>query len=184
MAAADQICQYFKYGHCRYEDRCRHQHVREICEEVECNIKLCRRRHPRVCVYFSMFRRCKFNSHCNYKHEHFDRNALPSNEVSSIMEKVTKLEEIVANLEMENNQLKMKLEALETIQKDQIEAKLEATLRTPVMSRMDDVRSVVDAHIDDRKFRNADQPRTREVLGPGFRSNPSWSFKTQPRTSG
>ena len=43
------------------------------------------------------------------------------NEVSTIMEKVTKLEEIVANLEMENNELKVKLEELETNKKDQIE---------------------------------------------------------------
>ena len=43
------------------------------------------------------------------------------NEVSTIMVKVTKLEEIVANLKMENNELKIKLEELETNKKDQID---------------------------------------------------------------
>ena len=92
-----------------------------------------------------------FSSYCNYKHEHPGRNTLPLNEVSTIIEKVTKLEEIVANLEMENDELKIKLEELETNKKDQIET----------------------------------ESRTiREVLGPGFRSNPSWSFKTLPRNPG
>ena len=67
------------------------------------------------------------------------------------MEKVTKLEEIVANLDMENNELKIKLEALETNKKDQIETEF----------------------------------RTRiKIRGPGFRSNPFWSFKTPPRNPG
>ena len=65
MAAS--ICRYFKYGHCKYQARCRNRHVESICEDSSCNLILCENRHPVICKFFSTFGRCKYNP-CSYKH--------------------------------------------------------------------------------------------------------------------
>ena len=45
--AADSICLHNKFGFCKHGERCRNQHVQEICENKECRVSECRKRHPR-----------------------------------------------------------------------------------------------------------------------------------------
>ena len=39
MATAVNICLHFKLGHCKYQDTCTLQHIKELCENRECDIK-------------------------------------------------------------------------------------------------------------------------------------------------
>ena len=50
--AMENICLYNKFGHCKYQETCRRQHLREICELPLCENKSCMRRHPRTCKFF------------------------------------------------------------------------------------------------------------------------------------
>ena len=62
------VCNYNKFGHCRFKGNCRKEHVDTICEANDCDMKTCNKRHPKACHYFSVFGRCKFGSFCDYVH--------------------------------------------------------------------------------------------------------------------
>ena len=67
--ATDSICLHHKFGFCKHGERCRNQHIQEICENKECRVSECRKRHPRSCRYFKMYQRCKFGDYCAFNHE-------------------------------------------------------------------------------------------------------------------
>ena len=67
--AIENICKFFKYGYCKFSDRCRHRHIQAICEIEECDSSNCSLRHPRACKFFLNYGRCKFGDYCLYKHE-------------------------------------------------------------------------------------------------------------------
>ena len=66
--AADTICSFRKYGHCRYGETCRYRHVNENCESESCNAAFCEKRHPKECRFWNQFKRCKFGTYCSFKH--------------------------------------------------------------------------------------------------------------------
>ena len=63
------ICFKNKFGYCKYSDNCRYKHVTLVCEDGQCEIKNCEKRHPKICKYYRDYRRCKFTVGCKYKHE-------------------------------------------------------------------------------------------------------------------
>ena len=63
------VCRKNKYGYCKYGDLCQFKHVKEICNDSNCNVFDCDKRHPRICRWFGEFGKCKFTSFCKYKHE-------------------------------------------------------------------------------------------------------------------
>ena len=68
-AALSTVCDFHKYGHCRYGVTCRYLHFTTICESDSCEIKSCANRHPRKCRFWTQFGRCKFGSYCSFKHD-------------------------------------------------------------------------------------------------------------------
>ena len=66
--ASQNVCRYFRFGHCKYKERCRLQHVKEFCENQSCEIRSCSLRHPKACKYFRDYNRCKFGEYCDFKH--------------------------------------------------------------------------------------------------------------------
>ena len=52
--AQQNVCEYFKFGHCKHADKCRLMHVKEKCENPSCEIKNCNLRHPRTCKYYRL----------------------------------------------------------------------------------------------------------------------------------
>ena len=66
--ATQNVCRYFKFGFCKYLEKCRFPHVKEICENTECDARSCSLRHPRICIYYRDYRRCKFGEWCSFKH--------------------------------------------------------------------------------------------------------------------
>ena len=47
----DQVCLYFKYGYCKYKNKCKKEHMKETCQDLNhCkDQRICNKRHPRVC---------------------------------------------------------------------------------------------------------------------------------------
>ena len=64
-----EICRYNQRGYCRYGERCRLEHVNEICTESDCQDDSCVLRHPLECRYFYLYGTCKFGDSCAYVHE-------------------------------------------------------------------------------------------------------------------
>ena len=62
------VCQFYKYGFCKYGSRCRHHHNHTVCENDACEIFKCSFRHPRPCRFYKEFGRCKFGEYCQFSH--------------------------------------------------------------------------------------------------------------------
>ena len=79
-----QICQYYKYGYCKFK-----KHSRKIHEHGECdalakckNIKICNKRHPKTCQRLSKQKFCKFGLDCAYLHRQVEQEAIERHEES------------------------------------------------------------------------------------------------------
>ena len=67
-------CRYYNRGHCKYRERCKFYHPRDICkkhlESGKCDIKECSDRHPKVCKYWNTSNNgCKRKTECDFLHE-------------------------------------------------------------------------------------------------------------------
>ena len=97
-------------------------HVHEICVEYECDISACEKRHPRTCMYYRDYGRCKFIEYCIYKHsqpvnETFTKQIeTRTREFEKILEK--KVKEISTMGEQLENSI-MKLEDIEKLLENQ-----------------------------------------------------------------
>ena len=92
--AVEFVCLFNKFGHCKYQDRCRKIHIGSICERNQCEIAKCQERHPGECNFYKEFGRCKFGEYCSFQHK-------PS------------VVETCKTLQKEIDDVKAKLEALE-----------------------------------------------------------------------
>ena len=64
-----QICGHFMYGYCKFKEHCVKKHVKGECKALSfCTLKVCLKRHPKVCMGFSMENFCKLGAQCAYKH--------------------------------------------------------------------------------------------------------------------
>ena len=110
--AGTSVCKFYKYGFCRFRDQCRYNHVHEMCNNKDCLLYSCHKRHPRLCKFHSANSYCKFGSLCQFKHGDENQLQLPSNPSWTSL-KLKNLDETIASLRKENEELKMKLEALD-----------------------------------------------------------------------
>ena len=126
MASSDNVCQHFKYGFCKYQEKCRQKHTSEICLKKDCEIDKCSQRHPRVCKYYREYKRCKFGSFCAYRHEDSKENVdKASTEKTIEMEKkISCLSELLDLKSEEVRNLELKLNTFEKLLK-QTEVQME-----------------------------------------------------------
>ena len=66
------ICIYEKFSTCKMGDRCNFHHPTLVCDDKECDIKLCLKRHPETCLYDTVFHACRNEDHCRYQHRKID----------------------------------------------------------------------------------------------------------------
>ena len=110
------ICQFNRYGYCKFGLNCRHQHVNELCEELDCDYSKCLRRHPKSCKYFRKLGRCKFGDLCSYAHiSSADDTSVYGNEgqFRSMTSSFSLMDNIIKNHESEIMSIKVKLNSLE-----------------------------------------------------------------------
>ena len=141
--AMENICLYNKFGHCKYQETCRRQHLREICELPLCENKSCMRRHPRACKFFENYERCKFGSFCSNnveisemktKLDTLEETARQhENEIKILNEKVKDVEQ--RNVELET-ELKIVLESVKTTSEKVVKEATEVIIK--VISKQQD----------------------------------------------
>ena len=110
--AAHNVCRYFKFGYCKFIDKCRFLHVTELCANPSCEIKSCNLRHPKVCKFFRDFRRCKFSDWCLFKHTE-DNNNFEDLNIREIMEKLEDLANKIDEKDIIINNLVEKIRNIE-----------------------------------------------------------------------
>ena len=108
---ATSICNFFKFGFCRYGLTCRRKHVVEVCSDASCMIENCEKRHPRVCKYYREYRRCKFGEFCCYKHILESESQIL--ECQELENKIAALESIIESIRNEKAILASKVSNLE-----------------------------------------------------------------------
>ena len=64
----EELCQHHQRGFCKFRGECKKYHENEICKGKSCSSKECRKRHPKVCKYYSRDEICHFKEDCSYKH--------------------------------------------------------------------------------------------------------------------
>ena len=64
-----RVCFKFKFGFCKFKERCVYRYVTLVCEDYQCDVSKCEKRHPKLCRYYRDYKRCKFTVGCLYKHE-------------------------------------------------------------------------------------------------------------------
>ena len=65
-------CRYYNRGYCKYKQKCKYSHPKEICKEYltreTCENIECCDRHPRVCKWIDSNEGCKRQKECDYLH--------------------------------------------------------------------------------------------------------------------
>ena len=108
----ENVCQHYKFGFCKFANKCKYIHVKELCIERSCEKSNCNKRHPVTCFFYRQFNRCKFGSFCLYSHQDNERKK----KINDLENKITNLEEKVGKLEKKLKKqadLENKIKALE-----------------------------------------------------------------------
>ena len=108
---AEKVCPFNKFGFCKYGGKCYMTHINRICENYNCDQSECEYRHPKVCKYFEMFKRCKFTSFCKFSHK--TNNSVQEDTTHILNDKVDTIEKEARALENIMKDLKIKLELVE-----------------------------------------------------------------------
>ena len=106
------ICLFNKFGHCKFQSKCRKRHIKKKCEKENCEIQNCLERHPRECSYFRDFGRCKFGSYCSFDHKASKDDTIIKLE-KDLNDVKNRLDEIEEVLKSKNKQIEFILAALE-----------------------------------------------------------------------
>ena len=110
----EEICQYNKYGFCKYRDGCKKKHVTLECEDPDCMIsKNCKQRHPKPCRKYNLGK-CRFENECAYKHikPHINQDHEQLKENIKVLEKAV---EELSKTNKDNEQLNDKVLVLEKV---------------------------------------------------------------------
>ena len=97
---ASPVCKHFQTGFCKFADKCKRQHEKEICQTTHCSLKTCRKRHPKLCKFFSLNHFCKFGDLCCYKHLIAESQSTP-HLLTVLQTKVDEMEQIIKSLQSE-----------------------------------------------------------------------------------
>ena len=97
---ASPVCKHFQTGFCKFADKCKRRHEKEICQITHCSSKTCRKRHPKLCKFFSLNHFCKFGDLCCYKHLIAESQSTP-HLLTVLQAKVDEMEKMIKSLQSE-----------------------------------------------------------------------------------
>ena len=103
-----QKCRYFNRGYCKYlKTKCKFFHPEEQCDNKSCDKKVCNKRHPKMCKYYIIKSKCRFNDKCFYRHALYDYQTDSAVNENS---KMKELENLLRSREGEINKLQLSVE--------------------------------------------------------------------------
>ena len=105
--AVETICNFYKYGYCKFRMSCKNKHVTLVCNDEKCNQSKCEKRHPRLCKYISIYGSCKLGSVCAYSHNDHHRkneNDRLEKKLDELIAMVQKKDDIIEDLVKKNKE--------------------------------------------------------------------------------
>ena len=113
MNPKKSVCRYNKFGYCKFSDKCHFRHNDIICNDKNCNVFNCEKRHPKICTFYRDFGRCKFTNFCKYNHEKQIDIKENSEKIKEMETKLQKLEKS-GNVSKDASSNNEKIKNLET----------------------------------------------------------------------
>ena len=81
----DRICIFEKFSTCKNGDSCNFKHPTLVCDDQKnCDITLCNKRHPQVCLHDTIFKNCMNDGICRYHHQNNDSNEFDDNKYKDL----------------------------------------------------------------------------------------------------
>ena len=65
-------CIFEKFATCKKGENCNYEHPTLVCDDKYCNVQMCLKRHPNVCLYYTIFKECKNGDSCRFEHKKTD----------------------------------------------------------------------------------------------------------------
>ena len=103
------VCNYNKFGYCKFKENCRRLHNDVVCQEANCEVKSCFSRHPRSCKFYSQFNHCKFGVNCRYLHANYEMIKRIDEDIAAIKSKALDFEKIIAEKDKQIKSLDEKI---------------------------------------------------------------------------
>ena len=111
-----EVCLFDKFSFCKNGVKCSRVHLKEVCQNRECDYRKCNKRHPRPFRLFRLNGFCKFSTSCRYSHR-VSKEVEESNKKIESIEKVTdKLSKQVNDQDAEIKALKLELYEIANVQ--------------------------------------------------------------------
>ena len=101
-----KICYFHKFNFCKKKD-CKYFHSSEVCDG-KCEIKTCLKRHPNtsLCMFHTMFKKCRNNDSCKFLHETpLPVEAINNEEIQTLKRKLQELEEDHRNIKSKHKKI-------------------------------------------------------------------------------
>ena len=112
MSSLQQKCRFQNEGFCKFREKCRFRHVKEICHNGQCEKRTCPRRHQRKCKFFFLRDHCKFGEFCEYSHDIKNNQNEELLKLKDALEETSRESKTSKNIEKENSNLRKANESL------------------------------------------------------------------------
>ena len=66
------VCIWEKFTTCKNGDSCSYQHPTLVCDDKKCDILICHKRHPQICLFDTIFKACRNGDSCRFLHKKTD----------------------------------------------------------------------------------------------------------------
>ena len=109
-----EVCLFDKFSFCKNGVKCLRIHLKEVCQNRECDYRKCNKRHPGPCRIFRMNGFCRFGTSCKYSHRLPKEVEEQNNKLESIEKVNSKLLKQVDNQNVEIKELKIRLLEIES----------------------------------------------------------------------
>ena len=104
----DKICVFEKFGFCRNGSSCKFSHPTLVCDDHNCNIQECSKRHPQACRFFTSYKYCKYGDSCKFLHVKKPDDKINKEEYITLKEKYDVLENKYSKLKEKHDDLENK----------------------------------------------------------------------------
>ena len=109
----DKICVYEKFGFCRNGASCKFTHPTLVCDDEDCNIKECSKRHPQACRFFTNYASCKFGESCKFLHRKKPDDRVSKEEYTTLKDKYDTVVRNCKQIEEKYSSLQNRVSSLE-----------------------------------------------------------------------
>ena len=105
----ESVCQFNKFGFCKYRKRCFRKHEDKKCEKEQCETMERHLRQPTKCKFFVMYKNCKFGTFCRFDHDILEE-VKDTEEIEKIKKDLEEFKKVIVEKDKEIDSLQKNLQ--------------------------------------------------------------------------